>query len=120
VSLLYTATITTPPSDVTVCTGGVVVFTCVVDRNGTGITSDNVKWQQIRMNSGLVVPISGRSIYLFITTALSGDILTSTLTITGATDIDVIRTRSYRCVVPVSDVMSRSATINVIGMHYIM
>ena len=111
---LQTATITTPPSDVTVCTGEIVVFTCVVDRNGTGITSDGVMWQQIRMDNGLVVPRSGAG-------TLSGDILTSTLTITGATDSNVIGTSSYCCVVPGSDVMSRSATINIVtgsGISY--
>ena len=117
-SLFYTATITTPPSDVTVCTGEVVVFTCVVDRNGTGITIHGVMWQQIRMDNGQAATVSGTKYDIFsINTTLSGDIITSTLTITGATDIDVIRTGSYRCVVPASDVMSRSATINVIGMH---
>ena len=112
-SLLYTATIATPPSDVTVCTGGVAVFTCVVDRNGTGITSDEVMWQQIRMDNGQVVPRSGAG-------TINGDILTSTLTITGATDSNVVGISSYRCVVSASDLMSRSATISVIGMHYIM
>ena len=105
--LLFAATITTPPSDVTMCTGEVAVFTCVVDRNGTGITSDDVMWQQIRMDNGQVVPRSGAG-------TINGDILTSTLTITGATDSNVIGTSSYRCVVRGSDVMSRSATINVV------
>ena len=110
---LYTATITTPPNDVTVCTGEVVVFTCVVDRNGTGITSDKVMWQQIRMDNGQVVPVSTRNSNFFsINSTLSGDILTSTLTITEATDNNVIGTSSYRCVVPDSDVMSRNTTIN--------
>ena len=116
-SLLYTATITTPPSDVTVCTGGIVVFTCVVDRNGTNINSDEVIWQQIRMDTGLVVPVSGRRNDLFFNTTLSGDILTSTLTITGATDSNVIVNSFYRCLVSVSDVMSRNATINEIGTY---
>ena len=114
-NLLYTATITTPPSDVTMCNEGVAVFTCVVDRNGTGITSDKVMWQQIRMDNGQVVPVSTRKSNFFsINATLSGDIITSTLTITGATDNNVIGTSSYRCAVPVSDVMSRSATINVV------
>ena len=111
-SLLYTATITTPPSDVTVCTGGVAVITCVVDRNETG---DNVMWQLIRMNNGLAVTISQRgNNFFFINTTLSGDILTSTLTITGATDSNALGTNLYRCVVPDSDVMSRNATINIV------
>ena len=80
------------------------MFTCVVDRNGTGITSDGVMWQQIRMDNGLVVPRSGAG-------TLSGDILTSTLTITGATDSNTLGTSSYRCVVPASHAVSRNAII---------
>ena len=97
------------------CTGGVAVFTCVVDRNGTGITSDEMIWQQIRTDNGLIVPVSVRGSNFFsINTTLSGDILTSALTITGATDSNVIGTSSYHCAVPASDVMSRSATINIV------
>ena len=89
------------------------MFTCVVDRNGTGITSDNVMWQQIRMDYNQVTLIFARgNRVFFINTTLSGDILTSTLTITGATDSNVIGTSSYRSVVPDSDVMSRNAIIN--------
>jgi len=107
---LYTAIITTPPSDVTVCTGEVAVFTCVVDRNGIGITSDGVMWQQKRTDTGDIsfVPRT------LITHNISGDILTSTLTITDATDSNVKGTSSYRCVVPASYLMSRKANINVL------
>ena len=91
------------------------MFTCVVDRNGTGFTGDKVMWQQIRMDNGQVVPVSARKSNFFsITTTLSGDIITSTLTVTGATDSNVVGASSYRCVVPVNDVMSRSATINIV------
>ena len=114
---LQTATITTPPSDVTVCTGEIVVFTCVVDRNGTGITSDGVMWQQKRTDTGAITLVP-RTLTAH---NISGDIITSTLTITGATDSNVIGTSSYCCVVPGSDVMSRSATINIVtgsGISY--
>ena len=112
--LCFTAIITTPPSDTKVYTGEVAVFTCVVDRNGTIITSDGVMWQQIRMDNNQVVPISekGGSNSFSINATLSGDIITSTLTITGATDSNAIGTSSYRCVVLASNVMSRNATIS--------
>ena len=112
--LLYTATIITPPSDVTVCNEEVAVFTCVVDKNGTGITSNNVMWQQIRMDNGLVETINekGGAKSFSINAARSEDILTSTLTITGATGSNVVGASSYRCVVSDSDVMSRNATIS--------
>ena len=73
--LHYTATITTQPRHVTVCTGGVVVFTSVVDRNGTNITSD--KMWQIRVGGGTsTLPTSNWGGPFNITTTISGDILT--------------------------------------------
>jgi len=91
------------------CTGGVAVFTCVVDRNGTNITNGDVLWEQIRVGGGTTT-LHNRGSFNTITT-ISGDILTSTLTITGATDINTPGTSLYHCVV--SDVMSRSAAIRV-------
>ncbi|XP_065890845.1 uncharacterized protein [Dysidea avara] len=107
---ILTAVITTQPSDITVCNGGAAVFTCVVDRNGTDITSDDVMWQQMRMNGGistLYSSLTGR-VPFNITTTISGDILTSTLTVTGVTDSNVLGTSLYRCVV--NDLMSRNAS----------
>ena len=108
----HTATITTQPSDDIVCTGQVAVFTCVVDRNGNGdITSDDVRWEQIRVGgsiSTLSSSLTGR-VSFNITTTISGDILTSTLTITGVTDNNTVGTSSYRCVV--NDMMSRNASL---------
>ena len=91
------------------------MFTCVVDRNGTSIAKDNVMWKQMRMNGGgQVISGKGGSISFSINATRSGDILTSTLTITGATDSNVVGTSSYRCVVPASKVMSRKVTINIV------
>ena len=107
----YAATITTQPRDVTVCNGGVAVFTCVVDRNSTDITSDDVMWQMIRISGGistLSTSLTG-GIRFNITTTISGDILTSIFTITGVTDSSVLGTSSYRCVV--NDMMSRNASL---------
>jgi len=110
----YIARITTQPSDVTVCTGGVTMLTCVVDRNGTNITSDDVMWKQIRVGGGTSTLSTsnnrGVPLNISITTTISGDILTSTLTITGATDSNTLGTSLYCCVV--SDVISRSAAIH--------
>ncbi|XP_065890141.1 uncharacterized protein [Dysidea avara] len=110
---LLTATIKTQPRNITVCTGGsmgVAVFTCVVVRNGTNITSDDVMWQQIRLGGGIsaLSTSSNRGFSFNITTTISGDILTSTLTITGVADGNVLGTSSYRCVV--KDMMSRNAS----------
>ena len=115
-----TATITTPPSDVIVCTGGVAVFTCVVDRNGTDIACDDVMWDQIRVDINQPSRISERNEVFSINTTLSGDTLNSTLTITGATGSNVLRASSYRCIVPDSDLMSRSATISVVTSKFIL
>ena len=105
---LLTATVIMQPIDATVCTGGVAVLTCVVDRNGANITSDDVMWEQIRMKGG----ISTLGASFDITTTISGDILTSTLSFTGAADNNSPGTSSYRCVV--NDVMSRSAAIHLL------
>ena len=106
--LLHTATITTQPRDVTVCNGRVAVFTCVVDRNGTNITSNNVVWQQIRVGGHISDLLDGGPFN--ITTTISGEILTSALTITGVTDSNPLGTRLYRCVV--NDMMSRNASLH--------
>jgi len=83
------------------------VFTCVVDKNGTSITSDDVVWEQIRIGGDTT---RLRTIGSFnITTTVSGDILTSTLAITGATDSTNLGTSLYRCVV--NDMMSRNASL---------
>jgi len=104
----YTAKLTTLPSNVTVCTGGVAVFTCVMDKHGTNITSDDLMWEQIRVGGHTSTL---RTIGSFnITTTISGDTLTSTLTITGATDNNTLGTSLYHCVV--SDMISRNAAIN--------
>ena len=92
------------------CAGEVAVFTCIVDRNGTNITSDDVMWQQIRVG-GHVSKLLGGGVHFNITTTISGDILTNTLTITGATDSNTLGTSLYRCVV--NDMMSRNASIHV-------
>jgi len=104
------ARITTQPCDVTLCTGGVAVFTCIVDRNGTTITSGNVMWEQIRVGGGTTT-LSNRN-FFSITTTISEDILNSTLIITGATDSNTLGTSLYRCVL--GDMMSRSAAIHVL------
>ena len=107
--LLHTATITAQPSDVTVCNGGAAVFTCVVDRNGSNISNDDVMWQQIRMSGSIsTLSTSLTGVPFNITTTISGDILTSTLTVTGVTDSNTVGTSLYRCVV--SDMMSRNAS----------
>jgi len=81
-----------------------------VDRNGTNITSDDVMWRQIRISGGTTT-LSTRG-FFNITTTISGNILTSTLIITGATDSNTLGASLYRCVV--NDMMSRSAAIHVI------
>jgi len=93
------------------------VFTCVVDTDGTTITSYDVTWEQIRVGGDITrLHTVG---FFSITTTISGDIITSTLTITGARDSNNLGTSLYRCVVGV--VMSRSAAIDVStgNKHYV-
>jgi len=80
------------------------VFTCVVDKNGT---NNDVMWEQIRVGGDTTTLGSFN-----IATTIGEDILTSTLTITGVTNISNLGTSLYRCVV--NDVMSRNAAINVL------
>ncbi|XP_065911030.1 uncharacterized protein [Dysidea avara] len=106
--------ITTQPSDVTMCTGVVTKFICKIDRNGkTGIGIDDVLWQQLRSDS--ISNISSGLHPFSITTTISSDILTSTLTIS---DVRCAHNGSYRCIVPdvmSRYVMSRYASLIVIG-----
>jgi len=83
------------------------VFTCVVDKNGTTITSGDVMWEQIRVGGGTTT-LSNRN-FFSINTTISEDILNSTLIITGATDSNTLGTSLYRCVV--NNVMSRNASL---------
>ncbi|XP_065910676.1 uncharacterized protein [Dysidea avara] len=106
--IVLAATITTQPSDVTLCAEGVAVFTCVVDRNGTNITSSNVTWQQIRVGGGIsTLSTSQRGVPFNITTTIAGDILTSVLMITGVKVNNILGSSSYRCLA--NDMMSRKA-----------
>ena len=110
-SLLHTDSpiITTQPSDVTMCTGVVTKFICKIDKNGkTGISIDDVLWQRLRSDS--ISNISSGLHPFSITTTISSDILTSTLTISY---VRYAHNGSYRCIVP--DVMSRYASLIVNG-----
>jgi len=110
---LCTAIVIEPPNNVSVCNGDAVVFTCAVDRNGTNITRDDMKWQQIRAGGNIsTLSTSPSGVPFNITTTISGDVLNSTLMIIGGTYHTVLGTSLYRCVVPVSDLMSRNASIH--------
>ena len=88
----------------------VAVLTCAVNRNGVNITSDDVKWQQKRVGGTSTLSTSNGGVPFNITTTISGDILTSTLTITGVTASNGLGTSLYRCVA--NDVMSRNASLH--------
>ena len=72
------------PDDVTVCEGGGVVFNCVLNTANTNISSDDVQWYRFIKNTGTteIINPNGRSISF--TTNHSGNVLTTTLTITNA------------------------------------
>ena len=91
---------------------GVAMLTCVVDRNGVNINSDDVMWQMIRVGGGIsTLSTSLTGVPFNITTTISGDILTSTLTITGVTASNPLGTSLYRCVV--NDMKSRNASLHI-------
>ena len=108
--VVFLASITTQPRDFTACTGGVAVFTCVVERNGAIITSDDVRWRRLRSGRSRFNTISRSGAIFNVITTISGDILTSTLTIS---DVRNRHNGLYHCVLPVSDVMSRNASLKV-------
>jgi len=107
----HTATVTTQPRDVSMCTGRKAVFTCAVNRNGNDdIATDDVMWQQLTSDMASFNNTSG-SYPFSITTTINGDILTSKLTIR---DVTAKATGLYRCAAPDSDVMSRNASLYVL------
>ena len=108
---LHTATVTTQPRDVSMCTGRNAVFTCAVNRNGNDdITPDDMMWQHLRKNMSSFNNISGSHPFS-ITTTINDDILSSKLTIKN---VAAEATGLYRCAVPDSDMMSRNASLYVL------
>ena len=100
------------PSNVTVCTGGVAVFTCVVDKNGVSI--NNAGWQRFSQNYGFLsisfLPFHTSNVLV------SGDTLTDRLTVTNLTynnNEDI-----YRCRIT-DDVVSDMAYLIVAGSYCI-
>ena len=119
--VLAIITIQTNANGSSVCTGKQVMFTCAVDRNGTNITCDNVKWRWLRSGRSRFQPtnISRFKTFFNHTRNISKDILTNTLAIS---DVKRKHKGLYRCVVPVSHVVSRNASLIVktgklCGMH---
>jgi len=82
--------------------------------SGTNITNGDMMWEQIKVGGGTITLSTSinRGVPISITTTIIGDILTSTLTITGATDSNTLGISLYRCVM--GDMMSRSAAINIV------
>ena len=76
----------TQPENITVCEGGIAVFTCVVDfRNISMVDIENINWWRTRLdhNSPTDVIISPHTLGIDIMKNISGNRLTSVLMITG-------------------------------------
>lgn len=92
---VYTVTITTQPSNVTVCIGGEAEFTCVL--TGPSITTEDITtagWQ--RKGSNYFLPVSGRKRHITIPTTID-DTLNDTLIVSNVSRDD--DGALYRCMV---------------------
>ena len=102
--------ITTQPSNVTVCTGGDAVFTCIL--TGPSITTGDITtagWQ--RKGSNFFLSVSGRHRHI-INPTITNDTLTDTLTVTNVSHED--DGVPYRCMVT-NRLTSSDVWITVIG-----
>ena len=107
--IINVVTITTHPTDITVCLteSTTATFTCVVDGGGIPITSAN--WHiQI---GGIFLSITGRPHYMD-DPSVAGDTLTDTLIVNDVSVND--NGTLYRCQ-PLSNLTSNTATLTVLG-----
>jgi len=112
-SLYPSVAITTQPSNVTVCSGGVAVFTCVL--SGPSITAEEVTtagWHIKGIQSGYFLLVSRRSRHTVNTTVIDG-MLFDTLTITNVSHED--EGSQYRCVTT-HEVISNVVSITITGI----
>ena len=77
---LYLYTVISEPDDVTICEGGSTTFTCVLD---SSISSDDVQWYRLIMDTSTAERINQSNNINFIT-AVINNTLNSSLTITNA------------------------------------
>ena len=107
--IINVETITTHPTNVTVCLteNTTATFTCVVDRGGTGITTAN--WHILV--GGRFIPTLGRDRHMS-GSSVTGDTLTDTLTVTNVSVND--NGTLYRCE-PSRTVFSNNVTLTVLG-----
>ena len=84
ITLTYTVTVITQPSNVTGCVGGTAVFTCKMESKNVNISMEGILWWRKRIDdSSLPLLISTQGTNLFnITSNSNGGILTSVLMIT--------------------------------------
>ena len=107
--IINVVTITTHPTNVTVCLteSTTATFTCVVDRGSTSITTAN--WQILF--GGTFIPVFGRDRHMS-DPSVNGNTVTDALTVTDVSVND--NGALYRCK-PFGDVFSNNATLTVLG-----
>ena len=107
--IINVVTITTHPTNVTVCLteSRTATFTCVVDRGGIGIA--NAGWHIL--DGEIFVSTLGRDRHMS-AHSVTGNTVTDTLTVSNVSVND--NGALYRCE-PTRDVISNNATLTVIG-----
>ena len=107
--IINVVTITTQPTNVTVCLmeSTTATFTCVVDRGGLPIFS--AEWYIL--DGGQFYPTRGRDRHMS-DSITTGDTVTDTLTVTNVSVND--NGALYRCE-PFGNVFSNNATLTVLG-----
>ena len=107
--IINVVTITTHPTNVTVCLteSTTATFTCVVDRGDTGITTAN--WHIL--DGEIFIPTLGRDRHMS-DSSVTGDTVTDTVTVTNVSVND--NGALYRCQ-PLSNVISNNATLTILG-----
>ena len=81
---VFMSIIVIEPDDVTVCEGGGVVYSCVLNTANTNISSDDVQWYRFIKNTGTTEMINQNGTSITFATNHSGNVLTTNLTITNA------------------------------------
>ena len=110
--LLVTVEFITHPSNLTVCSGGVAVFTCEVNRNGFPITA--AVWQIFRQNHSFVSVSNLQFHSMTNTLQVDKDTLTSRLTVTNITSNN--NGSIYRCFIT-KNATSYTAQLAVAGKY---
>ena len=101
-------TVISEPDDVTICKGKSTTFTCVLDITDTNMSSDDVQWYRLIMDTITTIMVDPQGSNIHFTTSTTNNALTSSLTITNAVKS---YTGYYWVRLPSDDVCNVSLTV---------